>query len=100
MRVNPSRISEYPNKMPKRSKSGKFRPSGTASKIKFDVLPPQGEPEVSAFGFVALFIGAILGALLLVQAGGALATMAAPLAGAAIILFLVTMAIRALRGSR
>jgi len=51
--------------MPKRSKKGKYRPSGIVSKVKFDVLPPQGDPEVTITGFAALGVAGIIGAMLL-----------------------------------
>lgn len=79
--------------MSKRSKKGKFRPGGTASRVKFDVLPPQGDPEVSIVGYAALFIAALIGAVILTQIS-ALAVFAGPLAALAIGLFVFAMAVR------
>jgi len=51
--------------MTQRSKKGKFRPSGIVSKVKFDLLPPKGDPEVSITGLGGLAIASIIVALLL-----------------------------------
>lgn len=42
------------------SKSGKYRPSGLWGKVKFDVLPPQGDAEVTVLGPAAVLAAAII----------------------------------------
>lgn len=85
--------------MSERSKKGKYRPRGTTSKVKFDVLPPQGDPEVSIIGIAALLIGALIAAMLLTQVA-ALSILAFPLAVGAIAVFLGVMVVRGIRRRR
>lgn len=78
--------------MPPRSKKGKYRSTGLVSKVKVDILPPQGDPELSISGFAALFIGIIVAAVILSQAAAAaVATLALPLAIAASIVALIAL---------
>lgn len=83
--------------MPPRSKKGKYRKSGAVNKVKVDVLPPQGDPELNIYGYAALLIGAIAAAMLLASAGPALAGLAMPLAVAAVVIFLGVMLLRGTR---
>lgn len=43
-----------------RSKKGKYRPDSIWGKVKFDVLPPQGDPEVTITGPAALLAAGII----------------------------------------
>ena len=67
----------YKTTMTRRSKTGKFRPRGIVSKIKFDILPPQGDAEVSLSGFGALAVAAALVAVVLSSFSKQLATILA-----------------------
>lgn len=77
--------------MSKRSKKGKFRPTGLMSKIKFDILPPQGDSEVTITGFAALAVAGVVAAGLLLSSP-VLAPVGIALAIGVVVIYLVKLA--------
>ncbi|WP_330991734.1 hypothetical protein [Salarchaeum sp. III] len=59
--------------MARLTKSGKYRDSGLLGKVKFDLLPPRGSPEVKITGPAALFAGGIIAGGAVAGGGGAIA---------------------------